>query len=171
MPHAHGTVLKPLVRLGKSPDACWEWLSVVNNNGVAEKQFAGRKVPARRWLWEQLFGPIPEGYVIAQLCGTTTCINPHHLKCTTFAEAARLGTNTTLSAGDATAIRAARRALVKDAKAKGKPYSLKALAKQLAAQHDVSIYTIRDVWRGDTWKAHTLHPTARSPSHATLEPA
>lgn len=150
-----GQVIKPKVKLGKDPEACWSWLGPVAPNGVSYKQIAGRNVPARRWLWEQLFGPIPDGMVIAQLCGKGDCINPFHLKCTTLADAQRLGTNPTLTAGDAKAILAARGTVS---------------ARKLANDYEVSPGAIRDIWRGDTWKRRTKSTKARSPT-AHLEVA
>lgn len=144
-----GQVIKPKVKLGKDPEACWSWLGAISARGVACKQVAGRNVPARRWLWEQLFGPIPDGMVIAQLCGKGDCINPHHLKCTTQAEAQRLGLSSTLTPGDAATIRAAKGEVA---------------AKELAVDYGVSVQTIRDIWRGDSWRRKTKAKNARTPS-------
>lgn len=155
----HGQVLKPLVKIGRTPDACWEWLGCKRADGLALKQIAGRQVTARRWIWEQLFGPIPAGYVIAQACGNNGCINPHHLRKATLASALRAGSSATLTPGDAAAIRAAR-----EQAQKSKKPTLKELAETLASEYVVSPATIRDIWRGDTWKSNTKAPAARTPS-------
>ena len=150
MPSA-GQVIKPMVKLGKDPEACWSWLGCKRSrDGLALKQIAGRQVTARRWIWEQLFGPIPDGMVIAQKCGKQDCINPHHLRMTNLADALRAGATATLTDGDVRDIRAKR----------GTGVSAKALAKD----YEVSPQTIRDIWRGDTWKTKTKAPAAVTPS-------
>lgn len=149
-----GQVLKPLVKLGSTPEACWQWLACTRDDGLALKQIAGRQVAARRWIWEQLFGPIAPGYVIAQACGNNGCINPFHIRKTTLADALRAGLSSTLTKGDAAAILQAR--------------GLRTSA-QLADEYVVSQQAIRDIWRGDTWKRRTKHPTATTPSQRLIQ--
>ncbi len=105
MPHAAGQTLKPLVRLGRRPDECWKWTGAISPNGYGKKQVGGRTLLAHRWLWEQLFGPIPASLVVAHSCGNRSCVSPHHLRLCTQAEGIRAGTGTTLTAGDAEDIR------------------------------------------------------------------
>lgn len=62
MTHLPGETMKPLVRLGKTPDDCWEWIGRKHDNGYGKKQFHSRTLLAHRWLWTQLFGPIPGGW-------------------------------------------------------------------------------------------------------------
>lgn len=144
-----GQTIKPMVRIGKSPEACWGWLGCKRAvDGLALKQVAGRNVPARRWIWEQLFGPIPPGMVITQKCGDLACTNPHHLRMTNLADAQRAGATATLTQGDADEIRAL----------KGKE-----AAAPIAARYDISVQAVRDIWRGDTWKSKTKHHNARTP--------
>lgn len=152
-----GQTLKPLVKLGSTPDACWTWLgSCRKDNGVAFKQFAGRLVPARRWIWEQLFGPIPDGHVIGQECGNNGCINPHHLKkYGSMADALRAGASATLTPGDVTEIRAL----------KGQ-----SRAEAVAGKYGVSVATVRDVWRGTTWRSKPKHHSAATPSRDYISP-
>lgn len=160
-----GQTIKPLVRLGRSPEACWEWLGCKRaDNGLAVKQIAGRMVPARRWLNEMLFGPIPDGIVVAQTCGNNGCVNPFHTKRASLADALRAGSSAALTVGDVVAIREA-----KAANDKGAHKRLSVLAGELAVLYDVSPQTIRDVWRGDTWRKKTKAPTARTPSIRVLE--
>lgn len=79
MPVSPGQVLRPLVRIGKAPDDCWRWLGAKNEKGYGIKQWLGQTVPAARWLWSQLFGPIPDGMIVSPGCGEPACVNPHHL--------------------------------------------------------------------------------------------
>lgn len=132
-----GQVCRPLVKLGKKPDDCWMWLGAISETGHARKQFDGKGCGAHRWIWEQLFGPIPVGLVVFSTCASKSCINPHHLACGTQAEANRQSVQTKLLPSDVAAIRAADRTPV--------------MAEHLAARHDISANTVRDIWRGDSW--------------------
>jgi hypothetical protein len=158
-----GQTLKQMVRLPKDPESCWEWQGFIHpESGVAMKAINGRCVPARRWMWENLFGPIPKGMVIAQACGNTACVNPYHLKQATLATALRDGLTAKLVASDAVAIRKAKDDYV--VHRAGKRLRLAELARSLADIHEVTPNTIRDIWRGHTWRAQTKHPFARSHS-------
>lgn len=105
MPHEPGSTLKPLVRLPRDPAKCWTWLGNHSTDGVPMKQFNGRRIPARRWLWAQLFGPIKKGRVISMTCGNNGCINPAHMRECTQAEAVRAGIGTTATPGDVEQVR------------------------------------------------------------------
>lgn len=141
MSHAPGSTLKPLVKLPRDPLACWEWLGTRNAQGVAHKQINGECWPARRWMWSQLFGPIPAGLVVTTTCGNLGCVNPHHLRCCFQAEANRAGPGATLLPSDVQEIRAA-----------GKQRTPR-LAVQLAERYGVTPETIRDVWARRSWRA------------------
>jgi hypothetical protein len=138
MPHA-GQVLKPQVKLGKRPDDCWNWMGPRTNGGYGKKRFGGRDVMAHRWMWEQLFGPIPDGLVVYTTCDTRGCVNPHHLACGTQAEANRNAITTKLLPADVSDIRAA--------KADAGPNT----ARVLAARYDVTPATIHDIWAQRSW--------------------
>jgi hypothetical protein len=135
MSHQPGTTLKPLVKLPKSGDACWEWIGRASVDGYPVKQFGGRAIPARRWIYTQLLGPIPDGLVVASRCGNRACVNPLHLYVTFQANANRGGNNTVLTPADITEIRAQGRTRTPD------------LARLLADRYGVTPATIRDVWR------------------------
>jgi hypothetical protein len=34
------------------------------------------QVQARRWIWEQTHGPVPEGFVVQGVCGELMCVRP-----------------------------------------------------------------------------------------------
>jgi hypothetical protein len=139
MPHAHGSTLKALVKIGRNPSECWTWLGRIDANGCALKQFNGALIPARRWMWQQLFGPIPPGKVITTWCGSKQCTNPHCLRCCTQADACRATTNTTLLAADVAELRAC-------------PFRTQSIAEAYADRFGVSVQTIRDVWRHESWR-------------------
>lgn len=141
-----GQVIKPLVKLGKRADDCWEWLGPKCSAGHGKKTFNGRDVLAHRWMWEQLFGPIPDGLVVFTTCENKGCINPHHFACGTQAQACRQSVQTKLLPADVTEIKAA--------KADAGPNT----ARVLADRYDVSPQLIRDIWRGGAWsRARKFH--------------
>ena len=139
MSHVPGVTLKQLVKLPKNPADCWEWLGAVDNLGTARKEFAGKQVIARRWMWMSLFGPIPDGLVVTTTCGNKACTNPHHLRPCTQADANRESVRTLLMPDDVAEIRRAK-------KDKG-PNT----ARVLADRFNVHPNTIRDIWTRRSW--------------------
>lgn len=134
-----GQVLKAQVKLGKRPEDCWSWLGPKTNCGYGKKRFCGRDLMAHRWMWEQLFGPIPVGLVVYTTCDTRGCVNPHHLACGTQAEANRNAVTTKLLPSDVAEIRAA-----KDGAG---PNTARLLSERLGC----SVATIHDVWNQRSW--------------------
>lgn len=98
--HEPGKTLRPLVKLPKDPDGCWEWQSKILANGYGCKTMNGRDVLAHRWVWMQLLGPIPDGLVIDHICQNRACVNPFHLRVVSQAENCRSGDGTILTHGD-----------------------------------------------------------------------
>ncbi len=140
MSHTPGLSIKPAIALPKDPAACWVWLGTTNTDGVAQKTFGGESMPARRWVWRMLFGTIPHGFVISNICGNKACTNPHHLRCCTQAEANRAGPGTSLLPADVREIRAA------------KATRTHATAGVLASRFGVCESTIREIWRRKSWR-------------------
>lgn len=151
MAHLPGSTIKPIIKLPRNPADCWPWLSTVSPNGHAMKTVAGKSTPAARWMWAQLFGPIPAGMVIYHTCGDQTCINPHHLRMGSQADACRNGpgsdrTPVTLTPSDVRELRS----IPADDRT---PNRARALADQLG----VTVGTVRSIWRGSHWRRARPH--------------
>lgn len=59
---------------------CWLWTGSRGEYGHAVFKLGDNNVPAYRFAWEQLRGPIPEGKVLDHLCRVPWCVNPDHLQ-------------------------------------------------------------------------------------------
>jgi hypothetical protein len=140
MPHALGTTLKPLVRLGATPSDCWEWLGCVDLDGHGRKEVGGRSITCARWIWITLFGPVPEGLVITTSCGSKTCGNPHHLRCCAQADANRVAVHVTLLPSDVAEIKRAKR------------HRTSCTAVLLAERYGITKTTFYEIWKGRTWR-------------------
>jgi hypothetical protein len=68
------------VRVDPSPGACWEWTGGLRGRGYGMFTPAHDwKVPAHRWLWEYLHGPL--GTLCAlHKCDNPRCIRPSHVR-------------------------------------------------------------------------------------------
>jgi hypothetical protein len=67
----------------RGPDDCWLWLAAHGPLGHGVHTVAGRNVPAHRFSWELVNGPIPPGYLMTHHCpggDNPACVNPAHLK-------------------------------------------------------------------------------------------
>lgn len=134
-----GQPIRARVKLGKSADDCWTWLGPATDAGHGKITFCGRDELAHRWLWEQLFGPIPAGLVVFSTCENKGCINPHHLACSTQADACRSSVQTKLLPADVAEIKAAKNTASPNT------------ARFLAERFGVSPSLIREIWAGKAW--------------------
>lgn len=58
---------------------CWNWARVTWGTppyGAIIRN--GKRIPAHRFMWEKLRGPIPSGLVLHHKCENTLCVNPDH---------------------------------------------------------------------------------------------
>lgn len=68
----------------QGPDDCWLWTAAgLTSRGYGIFRANHKGIGAHRWLYEQTYGPLPEGAVLHHRCETRACVNPAHLEPTT----------------------------------------------------------------------------------------
>lgn len=68
-------------------DTCWIWTAAKSPLGYGSFGVeSGKIMPAHRYAYELLVGPIPKGLTIDHLCRNPSCVNPAHLEPVTQGE-------------------------------------------------------------------------------------
>ena len=65
---------------------CWEWQSTKSSAGYGYFYAHPKSVPAHRFAYELLVGPIPDRLTLDHLCRNRACVNPLHLEPVTLHE-------------------------------------------------------------------------------------
>lgn len=65
---------------------CHLWTGSKTPAGYAQFRVDGRTHYAHRWIWAQVYGPIPDGLTIDHLCRHRRCVNPEHMELVTQRE-------------------------------------------------------------------------------------
>jgi hypothetical protein len=73
------------------PNGCWLWRASTTRKGYGLFWIGHTHVPAHRYAYELLVGPIPEGLQLDHLCRVRNCVNPEHLEPVTGLTNARRG--------------------------------------------------------------------------------
>lgn len=58
--------------------SCWVWTGRVDKTDTPIVRTRSRCTTARRYYWERENGSVPEGKILASLCGNNLCVNPDH---------------------------------------------------------------------------------------------
>lgn len=62
-------------------NGCWVWTGNRTKDGYARFSVrGGLTIPAYRWAYEQMVGPIPDGLEPDHLCLNKACVNPEHIE-------------------------------------------------------------------------------------------
>ncbi len=84
-----GPVRRPPVsrfaeKIALTDSGCVEWIASTDSKGYGKFQWEGgrngRLMPAHRWAYEWVVGPIPDGLQLDHLCRNRRCVNPEHLE-------------------------------------------------------------------------------------------
>lgn len=67
-------------------DRCIEWKGAKKNEGYGYIKRNGKNVFAHRLVYEETYGPIPEGMVVRHSCDNPPCVNINHLTLGTQAD-------------------------------------------------------------------------------------
>lgn len=63
-------------------NGCWVWKSSLDQKGYARMWSGTQSIPAYRFIYTELIGPIPPNHDLHHVCGNgaSGCVNPFHLK-------------------------------------------------------------------------------------------
>lgn len=108
----------------------------------------GKKHLLHRYVYEQKFGPIPDGKVVRHLCNNSRCANIEHLRVGTQKENMKdrenAGNNPIGEKNGRSKL--TRKQVTEIRKNSELPFG------QLAEKYNISEWVIRDIKKGKTWK-------------------
>lgn len=73
---------------------CWNWKDTPTSGGygrfaVPMEDGGLKTMPAHRFIYELMKGPVPPGKILRHKCNNRLCVNPKHLICGTISDNAR----------------------------------------------------------------------------------
>lgn len=60
-------------------DDCWEWMKGKNKDEYGRTMINHKNYGVHHFVYEQIFGPIPNGMFVLHHCDNPPCCNPLHL--------------------------------------------------------------------------------------------
>lgn len=131
---------------------CWLWEATLDTPGYPQIGAERKRVAVHRWVLEQRLGrPIKPRWLACHRCNTPCCVNPDHLYEGTWSDNARDRERThgprahKRTVGPKLTAEQAREIFVS---------SEEDFA--LAAIYAVNVRVIRAIWRGRSWRLHTV---------------
>ena len=72
-------------------NGCWDWIGLPRNKNTTRGVFyyKYKHYSAYKFIYEQIYGSVPDGLTLDHLCGRPVCVNPKHLEAVTQAENVR----------------------------------------------------------------------------------
>lgn len=129
------------------PAGCWIWMAARDANGYGSFKRNGRSVLAHRFAYEMENGSIPPGKVVRHTCDMRECCNPAHLV---------LGSHADNVADRVARNRSARGSNNGRAKVNERIVEIirasPASDLEVAVRLKLSIYTVRNIRRGRSWR-------------------
>ncbi|KKN67414.1 hypothetical protein LCGC14_0461570 [marine sediment metagenome] len=147
-----------LAKVERSPEGCWIWAGHAGRGHTCPQPklgLGGTSVSARRAAVELTYGAVPDGIQIFNICGDQLCLAPEHQGARPQRwNVQQVGHPSGIHCGNARInfeiaqeIREAYTTQPRRVRG-GRGVSLV----ELAAQHDISISTVRQVLTGRTWR-------------------
>ncbi len=73
-------------------DACWNWVGSLKPQGYGEIRIRGKNIYAHRFSYEYFNDEkIPKGLCIDHICDNKKCVNPAHLRVSTYSDNIKRG--------------------------------------------------------------------------------